>query len=489
MDAYENMMKHNRKKRVLRAVLLGIGIPSLLLAALFLFLFVGNHFRIDVTLWGESELILQYAQPYREPGASAMLSGDFLLTRGKALPVTTEGTVDTGRVGTYPVKYTARYLFWSGSACRTVRVVDETPPQIILKGRPETYVIPGQSYREEGYIARDDYDGDLTDRVQRMEKNGFVYYRVSDSSGNTTELERKIVYYDPVVPEIKLLGSANLVIPAGEAFTDPGCTAFDNCDGDLTSQIRVSGSVNVYRSGTYTLCYTVFDRFGNQAAVSRTVTVQPKPQPDTVVPDGKVVYLTFDDGPGPYTRKLLDVLKKYNVKATFFVINSDYADLISDIAAEGHSVGIHSVSHSYKTIYASEDAYFRDLYQMQNIIQTHTGITTTLVRFPGGSSNTVSRFNTGIMTRLTRALNDMGFQYFDWNVDSDDAGKTHQTEKVVENGIAGIKRHTASVVLQHDVKPYSVDAVEEIICWGLANGYSFLPLDSTSPTAHHGVNN
>lgn len=83
MDAYENMMKHNRKKRVLRAVLLGIGIPSLLLAALFLFLFVGNHFRIDVTLWGESELILQYAQPYREPGASAMLSGDFLLTREK----------------------------------------------------------------------------------------------------------------------------------------------------------------------------------------------------------------------------------------------------------------------------------------------------------------------------------------------------------------------------------------------------------------------
>lgn len=489
MDAYENRMKQNRKKRIALTVLLGAGIPVLLLAAAFLFLFAGNRFQVDVTLRGESEVILEYAQPYQEPGADALLSGRFLLPDGKALPVSVEGAVDTSRVGVYQVSYSARYLCWSGSAVRTVRVVDETPPQIILKSSPETYVIPGQPYPEEGYVARDGYDGDLTDKVERTEKNGYVYYRVSDSSGNTAELKRKIVYYDPVAPEIQLLGSENLVIRAGEAFTDPGCTAFDNCEGDLTSQVSVSGAVNVYRSGTYTLSYAVSDRFGNQASVSRTVTVQPIPQPDTVVPDGKVIYLTFDDGPGPYTRKLLDVLKKYNVKATFFVINSDYADLISDIAAEGHSVGIHSVSHDYKTIYASEDAYFSDLHRMQDIIQAKTGTKTTLVRFPGGSSNTVSRFNEGIMSRLTRALTDMGFQYFDWNVDSDDAGKTRQTEQVFENVIAGVQRHTASIVLQHDVKSYSVDAVEEIICWGLANGYAFLPLDATSPTAHHGINN
>ena len=159
------------------------------------------------------------------------------------------------------------------------------------------------------------------------------------------------------------------------------------------------------------------------------------------------------------------------------------------MAADGHSIGIHSACHTYKEIYGSEDAYFSDLQKMQDIIENKTGIQTMLLRFPGGSSNTVSSFNPGIMSRLTQAVEERGYSYFDWNVSSGDAGGTKDTEQVFQNVINGIQKHRVSIVLQHDIKEYSVNAVEKIIVWGLENGYTFLPLDSTSPTAHHSVKN
>ena len=123
------------------------------------------------------------------------------------------------------------------------------------------------------------------------------------------------------------------------------------------------------------------------------------------------------------------------------------------------------------------------------MIREQTGGYTTLFRFPGGSSNTVSSFNKGIMTRLTADMNARGYQYFDWNVDSDDAGRTRSTAGVYRNIINGCSGRTACVVLQHDVKDYSVAAVRSVIEWGLENGYVFRALDMTSPTAHHPVAN
>ena len=203
-----------------------------------------------------------------------------------------------------------------------------------------------------------------------------------------------------------------------------------------------------------------------------------------------MIALTFDDGPGEYTSKLLDILSKYNVKATFFTVGSGHPDLLKAEADAGHSIGIHSATHDYSKIYASEDAFFADLRKQQDTIENATGIRTTLVRFPGGSSNTVSKsYCSGIMTKLTKDLTDMGYQYFDWNVTSGDAGETTSTSVVVQNVISGIQQHDVSIVLQHDIKGFSVNAVEQIIQWGLAHGYTFLPLTAESPTAHHGVNN
>ncbi len=208
-----------------------------------------------------------------------------------------------------------------------------------------------------------------------------------------------------------------------------------------------------------------------------------------ILPEEKVIYLTFDDGPGRFTLRLLETLDRYDAKATFFVVDTGCYDALREIVRRGHSVGVHSASHVFKEIYASEEAYFRDLEKMRDIIFWETGVETVLVRFPGGSSNTVSRFNPGIMTRLTRAVQERGYQYVDWNVDSNDAGGAATADAVYHNIIRGIQGKRKAVVLQHDTRGYSVEAVERVLIWGLNHGYVFRYLGADGPICHHSVSN
>ena len=452
-----------------------------------------NEWGVTVNLRGDETVTVECGDGYAEAGADAVYGGRWLFPERSSPEVTATGAVDTAVPGIYTVTYStvggAHGREHTGTAVRTVIVQDTTPPVIRLKWTEGHYTLPGQPYEEEGYSAADIADGDLTDRVQVREENGKVYYSVTDAAGNTASAEREIHYDDPIPPVLTLLGDETVTITAGTLFEDPGWTAEDNVDGDLTEAVVVSGTVERYHKGEYVLTYTVEDGYHNKVSATRTVVVKPIRQPDRVDPGSKIVYLTFDDGPGPYTAELLDVLAEHNVKATFFCVNTGYDSLIARETREGHSVGIHSATHNYSEIYASEEAFFADLEKMRGIIKNASGVDTTLMRFPGGSSNTVSSFNPGIMTRLTDAVTSMGYQYFDWNVLSGDAGETTSTEQVVKNVIDGISSHNVSIVLQHDIKGFSVAAVDEIITWGLSNGYTFLPLTPSSPTAHHGINN
>ncbi len=214
-------------------------------------------------------------------------------------------------------------------------------------------------------------------------------------------------------------------------------------------------------------------------------------------PDGKwiynnkIIYLTFDDGPGPYTDRLLGILDKYNVKATFFVTNAfpAYRDCIGRAYNAGHTIAVHSATHNYRQIYASEAAYWSDFEYMQSIVVSQTGHRTNLFRFPGGSSNGVSKFNPGIMTRLSYSSQAKGYVYFDWNVMSGDAGNTTSSTVCFSNLVQGVSANNVSVVLCHDVKSYTVDSMESFIPWALSNGYTFIPLTENSPTAHHPISN
>ena len=489
MDAFErNMVKKLRRQRRGRWTI-GILLTLFFLIGGFLGFLLVNRQEITMELLGEAEITLEYGQKYEDPGAEAVLSGRFYPASDVKLELTCLGAVDDTKTGTYTLEYIAQWGLWKKSVQRTVHVVDTQPPQIILHRSRAAYTVPGFSYEEEGFAAADNYDGDLTDRVLRTEHGGKVTYYVEDSSGNQAEVIRDIVYFDPVAPELILTGGDRVAVTAGEFFEDPGYSALDNSAGDITDRVVVTGRVNMYRAGTYELRYYVEDNYANAASAVRTVEVMAVSQPAVVKPEEKVIYLTFDDGPGPYTEELLGILREYDVKATFFVCDTEYLYTLPIMAEDGHAIGIHSVTHDYHSIYASEDAYFADLFEMREIIREMTGITTTLVRFPGGSSNTVSRFNEGIMTRLALCLRDMGFQYFDWNVDSDDAGGAKTSKRVLRNVTKGIGERSYAIVLQHDIKDFSVAAVEKIILWGLENGYEFRALDATSPTCHHGINN
>lgn len=479
-----------KKKSTIHPALILVMAMAAALAAAAVLLFVVNRWSLDIAIKGEEQITLEYGQTYEDEGAEAHIHGTRFFRNGWETGYTTHSTVDETKLGVYPITYVAEKFGLSATAVRMVTIQDTTPPEITLVESPDSFTLPGHPYEEEGFTASDNYDGDLTEQVQIEEKDGKVYYTVTDSSGNETQVIRDIHYDDPIPPELTLKGDVEMTIDAGSDFTDPGYTATDNADGDLTDKVKVKGSVDTYSAGTYELTYSVKDEFGNKTKVKRTVIVKPVRQSDTVTPDGKVIYLTFDDGPGPYTQKLLDVLDKYNVKVTFFTVNTGEDELMKKEAKAGHTVAIHSASHDYAKIYSSEEAYFKDLKKQKAIIEKNTGISTNLLRFPGGSSNgTSKRYCPGIMTKLTKDVVDQGYQYFDWNVASGDAGETTSTDQVFRNVVNGVKKHDVSIVLQHDIKEFSVNAVERIIVWGLANGYTFLPLTESSPAAHQHVNN
>ncbi len=444
---------------------------------------------LRVDLKGPGEVTVEYGESYQELGAVGTYQA-YGESQSREVEVTVSGQVDESKLGEYTIRYSATVEDRTITITRLVRVVDTKPPQIHLIQDPDAVTPFGQAYEEEGFTASDNYDGDITTLVNRQDQGEQILYTVMDSSGNQTTVVRNVHYADLTAPVLTLLGDPEMTLSAGTAFIEPGFTAADDVDGDVTAHVIVTGSVNSFATGTYSIAYTVTDACGNTATVTRTVTVEPVRQPDTVVPEGKVIYMTFDDGSSSHTERLLGILAKYNVKATFFLTDSDYNYLMPQMVQQGHSIGIHTISHVFEEIYVSKEAYFKDLYGMQDIIYQWTGIRTTLMRFPGGSSNTRScNICPGIMTELVQAVTEQGFQYFDWNASGGDCGAGNTADKVFEFATSTIGNRKRAVLLLHDTKGHTVDAVERIIIWGLANGYTFLPLTPDSPPCHHPVNN
>lgn len=219
----------------------------------------------------------------------------------------------------------------------------------------------------------------------------------------------------------------------------------------------------------------------------------PPPTPPTE--DEKVIYLTFDDGPSKNTRRILDILDEYHIHATFFVIHSydGCEELIREIDKRGNTVGLHSYSHDY-SIYSSTQTYFDDLQKISDVVYNATGKRSKLVRFPGGTSNTISReYCDGIMSTLAEEVPAKGYHYFDWNWDSTDAESNQRpVEKIFDHSIAAAKNDSHHVILlMHDApaKTTTADALPRIIQYYLDAGYRFDVLSENSYTYHHHTNN
>ncbi len=209
----------------------------------------------------------------------------------------------------------------------------------------------------------------------------------------------------------------------------------------------------------------------------------------------KVCYLTFDDGPSDNTLKILDILKRYDIKATFFVMNTDKMEYLKNIHAAGHTIGLHTFSHIYAQIYTSPTAYFADLQKISDKVESITGVKSTVTRFPGGSSNLVSKEHCpGLMTTLVGEVVKRGYSYYDWNVDSQDAsGNNVSYTKIKDSVINGAGNKNAICVLMHDssAKSTTVTALPYIIEGLAAKGYRFeaLTTSSTGPNFRHGTLN
>jgi len=491
------------KRGLLIALLTVLAVCLLALGTMVGMLYHTYRNGLQLQLRGDWAFTQEYQETFTDPGATCTFDGIF--QDPKPVEVTVSGTVDTEKLGTYMLTYSAEYelglfsLTCHVSDTRRVTVADTKAPQIQLLTNPDYYTLPGGTYQEEGFTATDNHDGDLTDAVQRIQDSEQVTYRVTDSSGNVAEVTRKIEYSDPIPPELTLLGAPHIMLQVGTPYEEPGFTAEDNCDGDLSSKVTVSDTIDTEKEGIYTVEYSVQDGYGNKATAERTVFVSKMPpvpgvphtQYETPLPsNGKVIYLTFDDGPSEHTPRLLDILDKYGIKATFFVVYSQNKPVLQRMAEAGHTVAIHSATHDYAHIYSSVDAYLNDLYITQHNIKQATGIETMMFRFPGGSSNTISvQYCPGIMTKLVNELSSRGFRYFDWHVDSKDAVGANTRDEVYYNAVSGIGNRKSTVILQHDITAHSVDAAEMIIQWGIANGYTFLPLTMESPYCQHGVQN
>lgn len=195
--------------------------------------------------------------------------------------------------------------------------------------------------------------------------------------------------------------------------------------------------------------------------------------------EDNMVYLTFDDGPSKYTLSILDILDKYNVKATFFV-TGNYGDdgkkILKEIVKRGHSIGIHSYSHDYSNIYQSMDNFLEDFNSIFDYVYDATGVKPDIVRFPGGSINTYDRF---IYQQICAETMRRGFVYYDWNVSGEDASPDSNWTSIYNNVTKGMKDKTRAIILLHDRSDRynTVLTVEDLIIYLKNKGYNFGKLD------------
>lgn len=393
------------------------------------------------------------------------------------------GVVDTSKIGTYKVSYSYKYKNKKLLLKETVKVRDNIKPKITLKD-DVIYSCKGGKIYNLYYKAKDNFDGDLTSKVKVIKKDGKVILKVKDSHKNVTIKELDIHKEDNEAPKIKLNGYKERNFVVGSNYVDDGVEVKDNCDKNI--KVTKKSNVDYNKAGSYEIKYTAKDSSGNTSTVKRIINIKDIDSKD------KMVYLTFDDGPSVYTLELLDVLKKYNVKATFFVTNNGDEKIIKRAYDEGHKIGIHSYTHNFAYIYSSIDNYFEDLYKMQEKLKNITGETITLVRFPSGSSNIISKSydnGTKIMSTLTRMVEQRGFTYCDWDISCMDYLNEGMDSVKVYNKVISQLKEDRTIVLQHDIRKYSTDSVEMIIKYCIENGYTFDVIREDNYIVHHNLNN
>ena len=440
----------------------------------------------DVVLHMGNNITTTIYEEYNDPGLDLFHNNK--LVSKDSYSIKENNNIDINKLGEYKVHYEIKYHLRKIKLERIVRVVDDIKPEIIPNlEKIERDYCTRKDKKELKYEIKDNYDLEINN-INKEEDEENVIITAIDSSGNKNILKIPIDYGTKPSNYIKLNGDSTTYVKVNSKYNEKGAEYLDGCGKKLDDKVTIEGSVNTSKTGNYTITYSVSD------GTKKTRKVVVYKESESVITgsgNGKILYLTFDDGPGPYTKKILNTLAKYNVKATFFVTNQfpGYVSLIKDEFKAGHTVAVHTYSHNYN-IYKSVDAYVKDFNRMNDVIEKYTGTRSRIFRFPGGSSNTVSRsYSKGVVSKIAKYMTNQGYKYFDWDVGSGDTDGSGSRSKIYNNVINGAKTCKKCVFLMHDIKPNTANELDHILSTLTSKGYRFGTLSTTSPTVHHSIAN
>lgn len=478
-------MEHKKRKLKKKWIYSLIVITIIIIFIIVIF----NKGNITYKINGLSTEIVNVKTNYIDNGVIVYRNGKKL--NEKFYTLETENNIDTTKLGIYKIKYKIKYRNDEYNLTRTVEVKDIEEPKIDTNIELlERDYCSDKAIIELKYSVLDNYDGDITEDVNVSEEGNYLILIATDKNGNTAEKRIPITYINkPTSPEkITIKGPANIYTTLNGSYKELGATITSEC-GNNSNRVIISNTVDNTKIGEYEIKYSIKNN-DSIYTIRKVIVYEPNISSNQNKNNEKTIYLTFDDGPCAYTKKVLETLNKYNVKSTFFVTNQfpSYVSLIKDEYDAGHAIGVHTYNHNYN-IYSSIETYINDFNKMNNIIEKYTGQKSQIFRFPGGSSNTVSaNYSIGIMKALATKMSSEGYAYFDWDVSSGDASGA-SSERIYNNIVNGVKSCSRCVVLMHDIKYNTVNILDNVLEELTSNGYKFGTLSLESPTCHHGIAN
>ncbi len=402
-----------------------------------------------------------------------------------------------------------KLLFFSGLFVPTLELIGDARIEINMN---ETYHDPGAS---SSFRFMDNSDHIVIDNQVDTGTLGTyqVIYRLDNAD---QEVIREVVVRDGKKPDLRLKGEAKMTLFIGESFEEPGYQAYDNCDGDISDQVKVNADIDYNKTGTYQVTYRVSDSHGNEASAVRTVHLLENPLNTKLAyhhdmfdntmfewwfnksenhernsaaksaqwlasyaayyqgEDEKVLYLSFDEGGNDitYIKEIADVLNAHDVKATFFLTRNyirDESDFVKSLVDAGHVIGNHTWHHYDMTTLANEasiDAFVEELTQEEKTYLEVIGEPMPkLFRFPRG----------GCSERALKLVHDLGYRTFFWSHAYYDYGSDVSKQEALETLLAHY--HNGAIYLLHPSNKGNYEALGEFISEMKRLGYRFDTLD------------
>lgn len=357
----------------------------------------------------------------------------------------------------------------------------------------DTNSIQTYSERQYYYIDRGEFSSYVAELYKLMSQN-----ELPESQNNFTDIDINIY------PEIPKIASLGIMVGTGENQFSPASTlTINNLCQVIVNTIKavypeiqitetpfefavtrgiISQKTDLNSKVTLGATIDAFNKTLNSAPNFEATVIFEKENPVTY---DKIAYLTFDDGVSANTIKILDTLKEYNIKATFYLTGETDPAILKRIVDEGHAIGNHTYSHDYAYIYSSVENFFKDFYKEEAYLESIIGYKPTLVRLPGGSNNTVSHKYGGsnIMKEITTELTKRGYIYTDWNSEAKDATTKNITpQQVKENIFSTVSKNKNAVVLMHQTvgKEATAEALPSVIEEFKKLGFGFDKISETS---------